>query len=66
MIKLEEIDYIKNFSKISISSICKELKIDRSNLLKGKTTKANTELVKNTLIKKLKKYIKEGEEIEGN
>lgn len=35
------LEKIKKLSKISISKICKELKIDRANLLNGKSTKEN-------------------------
>ena len=36
---------IKNISKISISDICKELNINRSNLLNGKTKIENEKKV---------------------
>lgn len=43
---MEELEYIKKFNKIKISNICKKLKIDSSNLLRGKTKKENYILVK--------------------
>lgn len=33
------LDKIKALSKITITEICKDLKVDRSNLLKGKSKK---------------------------
>lgn len=48
----KDLDFIKEFSKISISSICKELNIDRSNLLNGITKEKNIILVKNKIISK--------------
>ena len=46
---------IKNISKISISKICDELKINRSNLLNGKTTKENEKKVYEKIIEKVEK-----------
>ena len=48
---------IKNISKISISDICKELKINRSNLLNGKTTSENEKKVYEALVEKIKKFV---------
>lgn len=49
------LEKIKNISKISVSDICKELKINRSNLLNGKTTKENEKIVYEKLIEKIEK-----------
>ena len=38
---MDDLDYIKSFSKINITRACKKLKINRSNLLNNKTTKEN-------------------------
>ena len=46
------LDKIKKISKISIKSVCQELKIDRSNLLHGRTTKENEKKVYDALIAK--------------
>lgn len=46
---MEDLDYIKQFSKISITNACRTLKIDKSNLYSGKCKKDN--------IVKLKKYL---------
>lgn len=47
------LEKIKNISKISISDICKELKINRSNLLNGKTTSENEKKVYEKIIEKV-------------
>ena len=49
------LEKIKNISKISISDICKELKINRSNLLNGKSTKENEQKDYDKLMEKIKK-----------
>lgn len=46
---MEDLDYIKKFSKISIKSVCEKAKVDTANLYSGKTSKKN--------IKKVRKYI---------
>lgn len=43
---------IKALSKISITQICRELKINRSNLLNGRTTKENEKKVYEAIISK--------------
>lgn len=46
---MEDLDYIKKFSKITIKSVCEKAKVDRSNVFNGRTSKKN--------IKKVKKQI---------
>lgn len=48
------LEKIKLFSGISVARICRELKIDRTNLLKGRTTKNNEKKVYEKLIEELK------------
>jgi endonuclease IV len=48
------LEKIKLFSGISVAKICRELKIDRTNLLKGRTTKKNEKRVYEKLIEELK------------
>lgn len=43
---------IKQLSKINITSICKELHINRSNLLNGKSTQMNEKRVYDAIIQK--------------
>lgn len=49
---------IKKLSKINISSICKELNINRSNLYNGKTTEENEKRVYEKIIEEYEKIIK--------
>lgn len=53
------INKIKELSKINISSICRELKIDRANLLNGRTTLENEKRVYEAIVKKYKDIINE-------
>ena len=41
---MKDLEYIKRFSKISISGICKRKNINRENLLNNKTTRKMNEL----------------------
>lgn len=54
MSKEKDLKYIKGFSQISISGICKELKIDRGNILNGKSSEKNIKLVREKLQEKIK------------
>lgn len=54
-------DYLKKiklFSKISVSGICKELGINRENLLNGRSSKDNEKKVYEYLLKKIKEIEK--------
>lgn len=42
----EDLEYIKKFSKISIKDICTKKKVDRSNLLTGRSTLTNSKKVR--------------------
>ncbi len=53
MSKEQDLKYIKDFSKITISSVCEELNIDRSNILAGRASEKNTKAVKQKIIEKL-------------
>lgn len=46
-----DLEFIKNFSKISISKICCELNINRQNLLNGRSSNESVLKVKNQIIK---------------
>ena len=54
MSKQHDLKYIKGFSKINIASICEELKVDKANLLAGRTSEKTTEAVKLKIQEKLK------------
>lgn len=45
----EDLEYIKKFSSISITDVCKKLCVDRSNLLNGRTSKKNMKLIRKGL-----------------
>lgn len=47
--------FIKDFSKISISSICKDLNINRENILKGKASEQTTKKLYDELKNQLSK-----------
>lgn len=47
--KNEDLEYIKKFSSISITNVCKKLGVDRSNLLHGKASKKNMKLIRKGL-----------------
>lgn len=53
--KQNDLEYIKEFSKIKIASICKELNIDKSNLWAGKTSPEATKTVKEEIKRRLSK-----------
>ena len=52
------LEKIKAFSKISITQVCKELNINRSNLLNGKTTTENEKLVYEKILSKYEAVMK--------
>lgn len=54
---MDYLEKIKQFGKININAICKDLKINRSNLYNGKTTKENEKKVYEKLVEKVKKVI---------
>lgn len=64
---MTDLEFIKSFSKITITDTCKELGVNRENLYKGKTTKKNEMKVALALIKKfyaiLDDYNKDNEDI---
>lgn len=43
---VEDLDFIKNFSKINIKKICKDKKVNRSNVLNGIASKNVIKLVR--------------------
>ena len=56
---MKDIDYIKNFSKISIKKACENVKVNRANVLNNKTTKENIRKVREEIESSIAKlYIK--------
>ena len=43
---MSDIEFIKNFQKITLTRICKELKISRSNIITGRAKKEYINLVR--------------------
>ena len=57
---MEDLKYIKKFSKISISGICEKNKINRANLLNNKSTKKNAKIIREEIESEIAKlYLKE-------
>ena len=59
---MEDLEYIKKFIKISVPSICKKLKIDKSNLYTGKTTNINIKKVRQEIESEIAKLYIKGDE----
>ena len=57
--KEEYLKFIKEYSKISVSKICREKKIDRSCVMRGKSSEEKTKILYDELINELKKLLKE-------
>ena len=56
---MNDLDYIKGFSSINISKVCRKLNIDRANLLNGKLNSKKEKLVREELESEYAKlYIK--------
>ena len=55
------LEYIKNFSKINVSAICRKLKIDRCNLLHGRTSEENLVKVKEEIESQIAKLYYKGD-----
>lgn len=43
---MEDLEYIKKFSKINVKDACKKSKVNRGNLLNNRTTKENIKKVR--------------------
>lgn len=64
---MEDLEFIKKFSKISISGICEKKKINRANLLTNRTTKKNAKIVREEIESEVAKlYIKNDDEGKDN
>lgn len=58
--KEKYLKFIKDYSKINIAKLCEELKINRGNVLNGRSSEQTTRLLYDTLRKRLKELL-EGE-----
>lgn len=43
---MDDLTYIKKFSKITITDVCKKAKVNKSNLFNGKASKKSVKKVK--------------------
>lgn len=59
---MEDLEYIKKFSKITLKSVCEKTKVDTSNLFKGKASKKKLNKVKRQIESDIAKlYLMEDE-----
>ena len=57
---MDDLEYIKKFSKITIKGICEKTKIDRANLLRNRSKKENAKKVREEIESEIAQlYIKE-------
>lgn len=54
MKKKKDFDWIRGFSKISVSAVCKDLKLNKANVLMGTASDKNISLVKKTIEERLR------------
>lgn len=57
MNKQEKLNFIRQFSKITVSAICNEYGIDRSNLYRNKTSEKNIDLIYNKILQKIQEIL---------
>lgn len=60
--KNKDLEFIKNFAKISVKSVCKRKNVDYSNLQNGRTTEEKIKKVKKGLESDIAKLYIEKEE----
>ena len=59
---MDDLEYIKKFSKINITKACKKCHVNRGNLLNNKTTEENIKKVRQELENQVAKlYVKKEE-----
>lgn len=51
--KENDMQYIKDFAKITISEVCRDLKIHRVNLMSGRASAENTKLVREEIQRRI-------------
>ena len=64
--KEKYLKFIKDFSSISVTQICKDQKIDRSCTLRGKSSEEKTKILYDELMKKIKDLIERENNDENN
>lgn len=63
---MKDLDYIKNFSKISIKDVCEKKKIDRANVINGRTSKENIKKVREGIESEIAKLYIDKNELKEN
>lgn len=58
---MNNLEFINGFKNISVRNICKNKKIDYSNLTRGRSTKQNEEVIKEEIEKEYAKLYLKGE-----
>ena len=53
--KEKDLNFIREFSKISISQICRDLNVNRPNILNGRASQEAIHNVKKEILKKISK-----------
>lgn len=64
--KEKYLKFIKDFSSISVTQICKDQKIDRSCVLRGRSSEEKTRILYDELMKRLKELIEREDNNEKN
>ena len=59
MNKESDLNFIKEFSKITISQVCRDLEVDRGNLINGRSSEETTNRVKTEIKNRLVKLMME-------
>ena len=57
---MTDLEFIKKFSKIRISNICKNLKISTNNVYTGKAKKEKIKQIRNEIYKELSTLLVDG------
>lgn len=58
--KEKYLKFIKDFSSISVAQICREQKIDRSCVLRGRSSEEKTKILYNELLKQIVNILPKG------
>lgn len=51
--KKVDLDFIKRFTQITVTKVCKDLKVDRPNLIKGNASPQTTRRVREEIEKRI-------------
>ena len=56
--KEQYLQFIKQFSSINVSKICKQLDINRANILNGKASEETTRILYEEIVKQIEDLLK--------